>query len=165
MSVAGPHQERLSTDDKRIFGIGKRAYKDSYTIQTRHGIVDQKFLTSELMPLPDNIDLRFPDPLPSGKNSPFATLQGRKVEPQKFLCIAFVGRSKNGVRSGRVLVLKMKWILALLVIEAKATDPNTAPPPNPDTERNTRERQREVDWPSNNGTILFEDLVSYLPMF
>ena len=67
MSVAVPHHEQASTDDKRIFGMVKRAYKDSYTIQTRHGVLDQNFPTSELMPHSDNIDLRFSDPPPSKK--------------------------------------------------------------------------------------------------
>lgn len=43
------------------------------------------------------------------------------------------------------LVLKLKWIVVSLVMEAKAMDlcaPNIAPPPNLDTTRITRERRK-----------------------
>ena len=58
VSVAVPALDRASTDDKRIFGQVKRVHiGPSYEIQTKYGVLDRNFPTSELMPLPSTIDL------------------------------------------------------------------------------------------------------------
>lgn len=62
VSIAVPHQDRSSTDDKRIFGCITKVYKDNYTIQTKYGILDRQYPTSQLMPLSANTDLDFSDP-------------------------------------------------------------------------------------------------------
>ncbi len=69
VSVAVPALDRASTDDKRIFGRIIRVVGDTYGIQTKYGILDRLHPTSELMSLPDTIDLGIPDPAPSKKIS------------------------------------------------------------------------------------------------
>lgn len=69
VSVAVLALDRASTDDKRIFGRIIRIVGDMYGIQTRYGILDRLHPTSELMPLPDIIDLGIPDPAPTKKIS------------------------------------------------------------------------------------------------
>ena len=69
VSVAVPALDCASTDDKRIFGRISRIVGDTYGIQTKYGILDRLHPTSELMPLPDTIDLGIPDPAPIKKIS------------------------------------------------------------------------------------------------
>ena len=69
VSVAVPALDRASTDDKRIFGRISRVVGYTYGIQTKYGILDRLHPTSELMPLPDTIDLGTPDPAPIKKIS------------------------------------------------------------------------------------------------
>ena len=70
VSVAVPALDRASTDDKRIFGQIIRIHSGpSYKIQTKFGILDQNFPTSELMPLPSTINLEIPTAAPDRKIS------------------------------------------------------------------------------------------------
>ena len=60
--------DRASTDDKRVFGQVIRIDSGpSNKIQTKYGILDRKFPTSELMPLPSTIDLGISTPAPDRK--------------------------------------------------------------------------------------------------
>ncbi len=66
--MAVPALDRASTDDKRVFGQVIRIHSgSSYEIQTKYGILDPNFPTSELMPFPSTIDLGIPTPAPDRK--------------------------------------------------------------------------------------------------
>ena len=66
--MAVPALDRASTDDKRVFGQVIHIHSGpSYEIQTKYGILDQNFPTSELMPLPSTINLEIPPPAPNRK--------------------------------------------------------------------------------------------------
>ncbi len=66
--MAVPASDRVSTDSKRVFGQVIRIYSgSSYEIQTKYGILDRNFPTSELMPLPSTIDLGIPTTAPDQK--------------------------------------------------------------------------------------------------
>ncbi len=67
VSVAVSALDRASIDDERIFGRILHVYEDSYIIQTKYGVLDRNYPTSELNELPDNIDLGIPDPVPTKK--------------------------------------------------------------------------------------------------
>ena len=69
VSVAVPALDQASTDDKRLFGrvIGINEEFNTYTVLTKHDVLDRQCPTSELNPLPDNIDLSIPEPPPSNK--------------------------------------------------------------------------------------------------
>ena len=66
VSVAVPALDRAPTDDKRIFGrvIGLNPEYNSYQILTKYGTLDRNYPTSELNPLPSEIDIGIPDPAP-----------------------------------------------------------------------------------------------------
>ena len=68
VSVAVPALDRASTDDKRIFGrvIGLNPEYNSYQILTKYGILDRNYPTSELNPLPSEINIGISDPAPQG---------------------------------------------------------------------------------------------------
>ena len=56
--MAVPASDQASTDDMRVFGQVIHIHSgSSYEIQTKYGILDRNFPTSELMPLPSTIDL------------------------------------------------------------------------------------------------------------
>ena len=69
VSIGVPALNRASTDDKRIFGRVINAYDEynTYTILTKYGVLDRQYPTSEINPLPDNIELSIPDLPPSNK--------------------------------------------------------------------------------------------------
>lgn len=69
VSVAVSALDRASTDDKRISGRIIRVVGDTYGIRTKYSTLDRLHPTSELMPLPDTIDLGIPDPAPLKKIS------------------------------------------------------------------------------------------------
>ena len=66
VSVAVPALDRASTDNKRIFErvIGLNPEYNSYQILTKYGILDRNYPTSELNPLPSEINIEIPDPAP-----------------------------------------------------------------------------------------------------
>ena len=66
VSVAVPALDRASTDDKRIFGkvVGLFPEYNSYQIMTKYGFLDRNYPVSELNPLPSEIDIRIPEPMP-----------------------------------------------------------------------------------------------------
>ena len=67
VSIAVPALDRVSTDDKRIFGQVIKSFDNAYSIQTKPGVLDRNYPTSELMSLPDTIELGIPEPPPSKK--------------------------------------------------------------------------------------------------
>ena len=68
VSIAILALNRASADNKRIFGQVKKVHNGpSYKIQTKYGILNCNFPTSELMPLPSTIDLEIPVPAPNRK--------------------------------------------------------------------------------------------------
>ena len=67
VSVAVPALDRASTDDKHIFGRVIKSFDNAYSIQTKYGVLDRNYHTSELMALPDTIELGIPEPPPSKK--------------------------------------------------------------------------------------------------
>lgn len=46
VSVAVPALDRASTDDKRVFGQVIKNFGDTYSIQTKHGVLDRNYPTS-----------------------------------------------------------------------------------------------------------------------
>ena len=78
-SVVVSALDRPSTDDKRSFGQVKRVHNGfSYAIQTKYGILDHKFPSSELMFLPSTVNLEIPVPGPSQKNNPAFCCRSRE---------------------------------------------------------------------------------------
>ena len=65
--IAVPALDRASTDDKRIFGRVIKSFDNAYSIQTKYGVLDRNYPTSELMALLDTIELGIPEPPPSKK--------------------------------------------------------------------------------------------------
>ena len=59
--------DRISTDDKRVFGrvIDIRGEYDSYQILTKYRVLDRQYPISELNPLPEHIDIGIPNPPPT----------------------------------------------------------------------------------------------------
>ena len=66
VSVAAPKEDRASTDGKRVFGYVLEVI-DKDRIQTKYGVLERCYPTSELMPLPDTVDLDIPEPRPTQK--------------------------------------------------------------------------------------------------
>jgi len=61
VSIAVDKLDRMSTEDKRVFGIVIDIPKqDRYQIQTSHGILKNLFPTNQLLKLPDSIAVNIP---------------------------------------------------------------------------------------------------------
>ena len=66
--MAVPASDQASTDDRRVFSQVIHFHSgSSYEIQTKYGILNRNFPTSELMPLPSTIDLGILTPPPDRK--------------------------------------------------------------------------------------------------
>ena len=115
-SIAVPRQDRSYTDDKRIFGHITKVYKDNYTIQTKHGILDCQYPTSQLVLLSANIDIDFPDP-PVLKKITLHYAAAQENTSENYLSIIADAKINNlGVVLEDVHVLK----LAALMVAAYA---------------------------------------------
>lgn len=98
VSVAVLELDRGSTDDKRIFGRVQQVHNGpSYEIQTKYGVLDRKFPTSKLMPLPSTIDLEIPVPGPDRKITSHTTA-ARKITTDKVPVLLSVKTSIVGAQ-------------------------------------------------------------------
>lgn len=68
VSIAVTALDRASTDNKRVFVQVINNFGNTYSIQTKHGVLDRNYTTSELMPRPDTIEIGMPEPPPNKKN-------------------------------------------------------------------------------------------------
>ncbi len=82
VSIAVPALDRVSTDDKRIFGQVIKSFDNAYSIQTKHGVLDRNYPNPELMSLPDTIELGIPEPSPS-KKIPLNTVAAKESTTEK----------------------------------------------------------------------------------
>lgn len=65
VSIAVTALDRASTHNKRVFVQVINNFGNIYSIQTKHGVLDRNYTTSELMPRPDTIEIGMPEPLPN----------------------------------------------------------------------------------------------------
>lgn len=65
VSIAVTALNRASTDNKRVFGQAINNFGNSYSIQTKYGVLNRNQTTSELMPRPDTIEIGIPEPPPN----------------------------------------------------------------------------------------------------
>lgn len=108
VSVAVSALDHASTDDKRIFGQAKQVHNGpSYEIQTKYGILDRNFPTSELMPLPSTIDLEIPVPAPDRKKTLHA-IAAQESTTDKVPVFCKCKTSVVGAQLESALVLKQR---------------------------------------------------------
>lgn len=62
---------------------GYQEIGDTYSIQTKHGVLDKDYPTSELMPLPDTIELGIPEPPPNKKKITLHTVAAKESTTEK----------------------------------------------------------------------------------
>ena len=96
VSIAVPALDRASTDDKRIFGQVIKSFNNAYSIQTKYGVLDKNYPTSELMALPDTIELGIPEPPPSKKIT-LHSVAAKEVLPRRYPYIVNVKMSGHGM--------------------------------------------------------------------
>ena len=60
-----------------------KKFGDTYSIQTKHGVLDKDYPTSELMSLPDTIELGIPEPPPNKKKITLHTVAAKESTTDK----------------------------------------------------------------------------------
>lgn len=82
ISIALPILDRASVDDKRVFGQVIKNFGNVYSTQTKHGVLDRNYTTSELMLFPDKIELGIPEP-PLSKKISLRTVAAKESTTKK----------------------------------------------------------------------------------